>query len=72
MQKQYISQVYTSDCINLKITLFIFNVPNKMISIDVTDTNYAMNRRICWWLTSKRKERHALLQGQRYKDYIIP
>ena len=32
---------------------------NKMIAIDVTDTYYAMHRRICRWLTSKRKERHA-------------
>ena len=45
---------------------------NKMIFIDVTDTNYAMHRKISQWLTSKRKERHALLVRQGYKDYIIP
>ena len=45
---------------------------NKMIVIDVTNTNYAMHRRISRWLTSKKKERHALLVRQGYKDYIIP
>ena len=45
---------------------------NKMIVIDVTNTNYAMYRRISRWLTSKRKECHALLVRQGYNDYIIP
>ena len=38
----------------------------------MTDTYYAMHKRICWWLTSKRKKCHALLERQRNKDDIIP
>ena len=48
------------------------NVPEQMIVIHMADSYYAMHKRIYWWLTSKRKERHALLKEQRYKDYIIP
>ena len=45
---------------------------NKMISKHVTDTYDAVARRVRWWLTSKREKCHALLLGQRYKDYVIP
>ena len=61
----------TINFINLKIPLRWIYL-NKMIAKDVTNTYYAMHRRICWWLTSKRKKCHALLQRQWYNDNIIP
>ena len=38
----------------------------------MTDTYDAMHKIIYWWLTSKRKKCHALLERQRNKDDIIP
>ena len=72
MKKKLVTQSYTTDCINIKKNLISTMYLNKMIAIDVTDTNYVMHRRISRWLTSKRKERHTLLVRQGYKDYIVP
>ena len=61
----------TTILINFKISLRWMYL-NKMIAKNMSNTYYAMHRRIYWWLTSKRRKRHALLQRQRYKNYIIP
>ena len=44
---------------------------NKMIVKHMTDTYNAMHKTICWWLTSKRKKCHALLERNRNKNDII-
>ena len=43
-----------------------------MIVIHMTNTYDLMHRRIYWWLISKRKKCHALLEWKRNKDDIIP
>ena len=38
----------------------------------MTDTYNMMHKTIWLWLTSKRKQHHALLEKERNKDDIIP